>query len=156
MHLVRGQSTGLISANFVSVAHSLGRGQLSDKVLLILHLGDGEGEGNGDGEGKTLRHGNNNDGNRNNEAVGDNLPEVHIEVEFIRLSSLDARLDDDSDKGKDGDGQTELANTFSDAIELLLEGSLVGLNVHGETSLALVSVVTDSKNNARGFSFLDL
>ena len=50
-HLVLGQSTSLVSADLIGVAHSLRAAKFADKVILILHLADRVGERNGDGEG---------------------------------------------------------------------------------------------------------
>lgn len=65
-------------------------------------------------------------------------------------------FDDDGDEGEDGDGQTELANAFSDAVKLLLEGGLVSLDVHREASLALVGAVTDGENDSSSLALADL
>ena len=39
-HLVLGQSTGLVGADLIGVAHGLGRLHAADKVVLLLHLSD--------------------------------------------------------------------------------------------------------------------
>ena len=123
----------------------------------MLHLGDREGKRDGDCERETLGHSHNNDSDSNDEAVSDLLPEVDSEAASILVSAFsDDTLDDDGDEGEDGDGQTELANAFSDAVKLLLEGGLVSLDVHREASLALVGVVTDGENDSSSLALADL
>ena len=55
--------------------------------------------------------------------------------------------DTDNDEDEDCDCEAQLADLVSDRVELVLERRLLFFDVHGETSTALVGVVTDSKND---------
>lgn len=155
-HLVLSERASLISANLVGVAHSLRGLQLAHQVVKLLHLFDREGEGDRDGEREAFRDSDHNNGDGNDEAVGNVLPEVDAEVTLGVLHSLDEGRDDDREQSQDGDSQTDLANTLSDAVKLHLERSLLSLDVHGETGAALIGVIANSKHDSLSLTFLDL
>ena len=121
-----------------------------------MHFGDRESERDGDSEWQALRDGDDDDGDGNDETVGNVGNESHVELSGVVLERLDQRRDHNGDKGHDGHGKTELADTFSDAIELLLEGRLVVGDVHGEAGATLVGVVADGEDQSSASALLNL
>ena len=67
----------------------------------------------------------------------------------------DNSLGDDGDEGQDSDGETELADALSNAVKLLLERSLISLDVHRKPCLTLVGAVASGEDDRSCLALLD-
>jgi hypothetical protein len=129
-HFVLGEGSGLVRANFVSVAHRFRRVQFTHKVILFKHLSNRVSKGDGDSKRKSFWHGNNNDGDSDDETACDVLDKLHIERTIVRSEGLDNCRDYDCDEGQDSNDDSELADSVCDRVKFFLERGLFTFNVH--------------------------
>ena len=155
-HLVLGQGTGLISADFLSISHGLRGVKLLDKVVLFGHSADREGKRNGDSKWQALWDSNDNHSESNDECI-QHVDQVLVVVEGsgVGQEDLAQEADHHSDEGQDGAVKASLSNLLSNGLQLELKRGHILLDVHGQTSAAYERVDTDSHHDGGTGASLD-
>lgn len=135
------QSTRLVRANSSRVTHSLARPKNSHKVILLEHLCRGKRQSQRDGKRQTLWHGDNDDGDGNNQ-------DVHKRRRLLRREAVVAgefgnEAEQEDKEEETGGSASEVRDGAGELGELLLQGCLFGLGADRHHDLAVAAVDTD-------------
>lgn len=126
-----GEGSGFISTDDGSVGHGLTGSEETDEEVLLGHSLGGEGESERDGQRETLRDGDNNDGDRNDENVDEGLSLLSSSPNGDTGAELSEESDEErGEEDETGEG-SEFSDEFGEGVELELEGSGRGVSSEG-------------------------
>jgi len=157
LHLVESKSTGLVRANVISATHDFARGETLHIVMVSKHALNGVGERDHDGKRETLGHGDDNNGNTDDDVVNNLLDELDEGVVLAEEvdGAADVALNEESEEehvdGQESGVGTHKADIGGDFLELVLEGGDFGADLELLDDLAEARVITN--HEADHFTF---
>ena len=144
-HFVLCQRSRLVGADCRRAAHGLARVQVADEVVVPEHLAHRVRECDSDRERKTLRHGDDDDGDRRDDVLGQHVCEREVE-RLMSAEEVEQELEHKAAKDECGGEDSELGDRVGETAQLLLKRGLLGLRLERHHDCSRLRVGTDGND----------
>ncbi|KAJ9479954.1 hypothetical protein PHBOTO_003733 [Pseudozyma hubeiensis] len=151
-HLVLSQGTGLVGADDTGVGHGLTGAEETHKQVHVGHSLGSESQGERDGKRQTFGHGDDNDGDGDDENI-DEILRLVVGRAAGFLCEVDEEADHEGGEEDDTGGGTEPSDKISETVELGLQRSVLSVAAEREHKLAVETGGADGDDDVLADTF---